>query len=71
MLWHGPVGIVALILGILHFISPKTVCKIDDFGKHMVVSMEHMVMRHPKKLGVFYLLAAVLLIYVGFFLDSK
>ena len=68
MLWHGIVGIVALILAVLHFVSPESVCKIDEFGKRVVISMERMVRRHPKKLGLFYLLAGIFLVYIGFFL---
>ncbi len=68
MLWHGIVGIVALILAVLHFVSPESVCKIDEFGKGVVISMERMVRRHPKKLGLFYLLAGIFLVYIGFFL---
>ncbi len=67
MVWHGILGIVALILAVLHFVSPESVCRIDDFGKRVIVSMERMVMRHPKKLGLFYLLAGIFLIYIGFF----
>ncbi len=68
MLWHGIIGIVALILALLHFVNPESVCKIDELGKKVVISMERTVRRHPKKLGLFYLLAGIFLVYIGFFL---
>ncbi len=67
MVWHGIVGIVALISALLHFVSPETVCKIDEIGKGVVISMEHLVRTHPQKLGLFYLLAGIFLVYIGFF----
>ncbi len=68
MVWYGIIGIVALVSAVLHFVSPDAVCRIDEFGKRVVISMESMVRRHPKKLGFFYLLAGIFLIYIGFFL---
>lgn len=67
MIWLGIIGIVALILSMLHFFSPKTILKSDEFGKKVVVMLADVARKHPKILGFFYLLCAILLIYVGFF----
>ncbi|MFH0731533.1 MAG: hypothetical protein V2A72_01250 [Candidatus Omnitrophota bacterium] len=68
MFIFGLIGIVALALGILHFTSTDTICKIDEIGKKVIITMDKMVKKYPKRLGVLYIIAATFLIYVGFFL---
>lgn len=66
----GIIGIIALILGLLHLFSPRTIHKLDGFGRGVFITMDQLVDRHRIKLGIFYLIAAAISIYVGFFLKG-
>lgn len=71
MVWFGIIGIGALILSLFHFFRPSTILKADEFGRKVVVLMADIVRKYPKMMGLFYLICAVLLIYVGFFWKVK
>ena len=70
MFLFGILGILAFVLAILHFVNPEAVLKLNKFGISTTVKMNDMVKKYPKTLGVIYLIASAVLIYVGFFLKN-
>ena len=63
---YGIIGIVALILGFLYLLSPGAVKKMDQLGRRIIMSSDAM-LSHRKITGCFYVVAGVVLIYIGFF----
>lgn len=64
----GFIGVASLVLTYLHFFRPKAVSKIDDIGKKEVIKMGGIVesRRSTIWLGVFYFIAGLCLVYIGF-----
>lgn len=64
----GFIGVASLVLTYLHFFRPETVSKIDDVGKKEVIKMSGIAKsrRGAIWLGVFYFIAGLCLVYVGF-----
>ena len=67
MVWLGCIGIMTLALGVFYFFLPTSLKLMDEWGKDVVVTVEH-TLKYHKLLGILFLLAAVAMIYIGFVL---
>jgi len=63
-MWFAVIGIGSLLLSFLYLFRPGVIEAIDEFGKKAVITSEKLLEKR-KEVGVFYLIAGILLIFIA------
>jgi hypothetical protein len=65
MAWLGYIGIMTLILGLLYLLAPNVIIKLDEWGRGVLISADH-ILKHRICVGLIFAIAGAAMIYLGF-----
>ncbi|MCP4652285.1 MAG: hypothetical protein GY858_02725 [Candidatus Omnitrophica bacterium] len=63
----GIIGVVALIFAVFFIFFPNFIAYLDAMGREVVIDISATLQSHRLATGIFYFVAGIFMIYVGFF----